>query len=126
MLRLQRKSLLIERKGEMDLEAREKAELAVEALEDKKAEEVKILDVSTLTEIADHFVLATANNKNQLEALVDAVEEKLGKNGIVPKSIEGKPQDNTQWILMDYNDVIIHIFTKEGREFYDLERIWKK
>ncbi len=108
------------------MEAREKAELAVEALEDKKAEEVKILDVSTLTEIADHFVLATANNRNQLEALVDAVEEKLGKNGIIPKSIEGKPQDNTQWILMDYHDVIIHIFTKEGREFYDLERIWKK
>ena len=108
------------------MEAKEKAELAVEALEDKKAEDVKVLDVSSLTEIADHFVLATANNKNQLEALVDAVEEKLLKNGIVPRSIEGKPQDGTLWILMDYNDIIIHLFTKEGREFYDLERIWKK
>ena len=108
------------------MEAKEKAELAVEALEDKKAEDVKVLDVSSLTEIADHFVLAMANNKNQLEALVDAVEEKLGRNGIIPKSIEGRPQEGTLWILMDYNDVIIHIFTKEGREFYDLERIWKK
>lgn len=108
------------------MESKEKAELAVAALEDKKAEDVRVIDVSALTEIADCFVLATANNKNQLEALVDAVEEKLGRNGIVPKSIEGRPQEGTQWILMDYNDIIIHIFTKEGREFYDLERIWKR
>ena len=108
------------------MESREKAELAVEALEEKKAEDVRILDVSSLTEIGDYFVLASANNKNQLEAMVDAVEEKLLKNGTVPRSIEGKPQDGTLWILMDYNDIIIHLFTKEGREFYDLERIWKK
>ncbi len=110
----------------MNLESKEKADIAIAALEDKKGEDVKLIDVSSLTEIADYFVLATANNKNQLEALVDAVEERLGKNGIIPKNIEGRPQDNTQWILMDYNDIIVHIFTKEGRDFYDLERIWKK
>ena len=110
----------------MILESKEKADIAIAALEDKKGEDVKIIDVSSLTEIADYFVLATANNKNQLEALVDAVEERMGKNGIRPKNIEGRPQDNTQWILMDYNDIIVHIFTKEGRDFYDLERIWKK
>ncbi|MBQ7464466.1 MAG: ribosome silencing factor [Lachnospiraceae bacterium] len=110
----------------MILESKEKADIAIAALEDKKGEDVKIIDVSSLTEIADYFVLATANNKNQLEALVDAVEERMGKNGIIPKNIEGRPQDNTQWILMDYNDIIVHIFTKEGRDFYDLERIWKK
>ncbi len=110
----------------MILESKEKADIAIAALEDKKGEDVKIIDVSSMTEIADYFVLATANNKNQLEALVDAVEERMGKNGIIPKNIEGRPQDNTQWILMDYNDIIVHIFTKEGRDFYDLERIWKK
>lgn len=108
------------------MEAKEKADIAVSALEDKKAEDVKVMDVSSLTEIADYFILATANNKNQLEALVDAVEERLGKNGIVPKNVEGRPQEGTLWILMDYNDIIIHIFTKEGRDFYDIERIWKK
>ncbi len=108
------------------MEPKEKAEIAIAAMEEKKGEDVKLIDVSGLTEIADYFVLATANNKNQLEALVDAVEERMGKNGILPKNIEGRPQDNTQWILMDYNDIIVHIFTKEGRDFYDLERIWKR
>ena len=110
----------------MNVDPKEKAEIAIAAMEEKKGEDVKLIDVSGLTEIADYFVLATANNKNQLEALVDAVEERMGKNGIIPKNIEGRPQDNTQWILMDYNDIIVHIFTKEGRDFYDLERIWKK
>ncbi len=110
----------------MNVEPKEKAEIAIAAMEEKKGEDVKLIDVSGLTEIADYFVLATANNKNQLEALVDAVEERMGKNGILPKNIEGRPQDNTQWILMDYNDIIVHIFTKEGRDFYDLERIWKR
>ncbi len=107
------------------METKEIVDLAVSALEEKKAEEVKVLEVGRLTEIADYFVLASANNKNQLEALLDAVEEALGKKGIEPRNIEGRPQENSMWILMDYNDIVIHIFTKEGREFYDLERIWK-
>ena len=96
--------------------------LAVEALGEKKGEDIKIIDINGVSVIADYFVLASASNVNQLHALVDSVEEKLFKAGYECRQKEGNL--SSTWLLMDYGDVIIHVFSKEDRLFYDLERIW--
>ena len=96
---------------------------AVQALEDKKGEEIKVIDISEISVLADYFIIAAGRNRNQLHAMADSVEESLGKNGYTPKSIEG--YRSAAWILMDYRDVVIHIFSEEDRAFYDLERIWR-
>ena len=113
------------RKEVRSLEAKEIAEIAEAALEEKKAENIRIIDVSKQTPVADYFVLATAANPNQLNALTDIVDEKLTKAGVEIKSIEGRPRENSNWILMDCGSVIVHIFNREGREFYNLERLWE-
>ncbi len=99
------------------------AKLAIEALEDKKAEDIKIIDISGVSVLADYFIIANGNNTNQVQAMIDNVEETLGKAGYTPKQIEGYNAAN--WVLMDYTDVIVHVFDKENRLFYDLERIWR-
>lgn len=99
------------------------ASLAIKALEDKKAEDVRILDISNVSVLADYFIIASGNNRNQVQAMADNVEETLGRAGYAPKHIEGYQTAN--WILMDYKDIIVHIFDNENRGFYDLERIWK-
>lgn len=104
-------------------QAKKMAKIAVKALEDKKAEDVKIIDIGGVSTIADYFIIANGNNQNQLQAMRDAVEEDLYKAGYPVKQIEGN--SNSSWILMDYNDIIVHVFSKEDRLFYDLERIWK-
>ena len=96
---------------------------AVEALEDKKAEDITVLDISEVSTIADYFIIANGSNPNQLAAMQDAVDEAFYKAGIHAKQTEGNM--NSTWILIDYNDVIVHLFSKEDRLFYDLERIWK-
>lgn len=97
--------------------------LAIEALEDKKAEDICVIDISGVSVLADYFLIANGTNKNQVQALIDNVEEKLGKAGFTPKNVEGYQTGN--WILMDYGDVIVHVFDKQNRLFYDLERIWR-
>lgn len=104
------------------MEAKEIVKTAVKILDSKKALDVKIIDISKVSVIADYFIIAGASNERQGKALADNIEETLGKNGCAPKSIEGYA--NANWILMDYRDVIIHIFNQEQRLFYDLERIW--
>ena len=104
-------------------QAKKMAKIAVKALEDKKAEDVKIIDIGGVSTIADYFIIANGNNQNQLQAMRDAVEEDLYKAGYPVKQIEGN--SNSSWMLMDYNDIIVHVFSKEDRLFYDLERIWK-
>ena len=94
----------------------------IKALDEKKAEDIKTLDISTISVMADYFIIASGTNRNQIQALSDNVVEKLHKIGFVPKQVEG--YDTANWILMDYGDVIVHIFDKENRLFYDLERIW--
>ena len=101
----------------------EYCKIAVKALEDKKAEDVPVIDITGVSSIADYFIIANGNNQNQLTAMQDAVDEALYKAGLHAKQIEGN--NKSTWILMDYNDIIIHIFSKEDRLFYDLERIWK-
>lgn len=106
-----------------DEKIKEMALLAVQTLEDKKAEDVCVIDIRSISVIADYFIIAGGNNLSQIQALSDAVEEKLGKAGYPLKQIEGYQTAN--WILLDFGDIIIHIFDRENRLFYDLERIWQ-
>jgi ribosome-associated protein len=105
------------------MQSLEIAKSAAAALEKKKGEDVKIIDISGISDFADYFVIATGNNPNQLDAMEEAVGESLDKVNAVHKNTEGNR--DSSWILMDYGDVIIHIFDKESRAFYDLDRIWK-
>ncbi|MFV0464867.1 MAG: ribosome silencing factor [Lachnospiraceae bacterium] len=99
------------------------AKLACAALDEKKAEDVKVIDISEISVMADYFIVANGSNQNQLLAMKDAVDEAMHKEGISPKQIEGN--NHSSWILMDYGDIIVHLFSKEDRLFYDLERIWR-
>lgn len=103
--------------------SKEKAAIALRALEDKKAEDIRIIDISTVSVLADYFIIANGSNRSQIQALADSVEEKLGKAGTPVKQIEGYASAN--WVLLDFGDIIVHIFDKENRLFYDLERIWR-
>lgn len=105
------------------METKEIALLAVNALEDKKAEDVRIIDISQISTIADYFIIADGSNKSQIQAMADNVSEILGRAGVTVRQIEG--YQNANWILMDFQDIIIHIFDRENRLFYDLERIWR-
>lgn len=99
------------------------AQIACKAIDDKKGQDIKVIDIHNVSVIADYFVIASGTNSNQVQAIVDNVEEQLGRAGFEAKQIEGNR--NSSWILMDYGDVIVHVFDEENRLFYDLERIWK-
>lgn len=105
------------------MNSKEMAKIAYNALDDKKGVDITIIDISNISVIADYFIIAGGNNENQVKSMADEVEEKLGKAGVSSNHIEG--YNNANWILMDYNDVIIHIFNQDDRLFYDLERIWR-
>ena len=95
------------------------AKVIYDALDEKKGADIKIIDISTVSTIADYFVIATGNSNSQVSALV---EEQMHKNGFAMKQREGN--GNSPWILLDYADVIVHVFDKENRSFYNLEHIW--
>ena len=99
------------------------AQIACKAIDDKKGQDIKVIDIHSVSVIADYFVIASGTNSNQVQAIVDNVEEQLGRAGFEAKQIEGNR--NSSWILMDYGDVIVHVFDEENRLFYDLERIWR-
>ncbi|MBU5481479.1 ribosome silencing factor [Blautia sp. MSJ-19] len=101
----------------------EMVRIACKAIDDKKAIDIKVIDIHEVSVIADYFIIASGSNLNQVQAIVDNVEEQLGRAGFEPKQIEGTRSSN--WILMDYGDLIIHVFDEENRLFYDLERIWR-
>ena len=101
----------------------EMVSIACKAIDDKKALDIKVIDIREVSVIADYFVITSGSNLNQVQAIVDNVEEQLGRAGFEPKQIEGTR--NSNWILMDYGDLIIHVFDEENRLFYDLERIWR-
>lgn len=103
--------------------SKEMTKITFHALEDKKAEDIRIIDISNVSVMADYFIIANGTNENQVKALVDNVQEELSKAGYEPKQVEGYRTAN--WILLDYGDIIVHIFSKEDRLFYDLERIWR-
>ena len=93
------------------------------ALDDKKGIDIKVLDISEISVMADYFIIASGSNKSQVQALADNVEEEMLKLDIHCKQVEGYSSGN--WILMDYGDFIVHVFNQDDRLFYDLERIWK-
>lgn len=99
------------------------AAMAVDALEDRKGEDVKVLDISEISTLADYFIIASGSNINQVQAMADSVQEKLGREGHMTKNVEG--YDSGNWILLDFGDIIVHVFDNENRLFYDLERIWR-
>ena len=103
------------------MEALEKLTLAAKALNDKKAIELGAVKVTDLTVIADYFLFATATSSTHVRALADAAEEALSKVGMEPHHIEGRA---TGWILLDYSDLIVHVFSKQAREFYSLDKTW--
>ena len=104
-------------------QANEMVKLAITALEDKKGEDIRVIDIREVSVLADYFLIASGSNGNQVQAMADNVEEELGKAGYPCKQVEGYQSAN--WILMDYGDIIVHVFDKEDRLFYDLERIWR-
>lgn len=103
--------------------AKKMAKLAYEALADKKAEDIKIINIEEVSVLADYFIIASGTNRNQVQAMADNVEEELHKAGYPVKQTEGYRSAN--WILMDFGDLIVHVFDSENRLFYDLERIWR-
>ncbi len=105
------------------MNSRELVKIAVEALQDKKAYNIKIIDISDISSVGDYFVIADAANANQVQAMCDNVEHALGQAKAELKNKEG--HSNGGWILLDYYDIIIHIFREEERSFYDLEHIWR-
>ena len=96
---------------------------AVLGLEEKKGEDIRVIDISQVSPICDYFVLASGSNRNQVQAMADSVVEKMHQSGFSLKQIEG--YDSANWILMDFVDIVVHVFDRESRNFYDLERIWK-
>ena len=102
--------------------SKELVKAAVAAIEEKKGEDIKVIDISGVSVIADYFILASGNNQRQTQAIADELEERLGRQGVFMKQKEGYSAGN--WILLEYQDVVIHIFNSEDRRFYNLERIW--
>ena len=107
----------------MNQQAKEMAKLAWKALDDKKGNEIRVIDLEKVSSIADYFIIANGDNRNQVQAMSDNVEEMLGRAGYEPKQIEG--YQNANWILLDYGDIVVHIFSADDRRFFDLERIWR-
>lgn len=97
--------------------------IAVKALEDKKGEDIRVIDIQEVSILADYFIIASGANSSQVQAMSDNVEDDLDKAGYECRQVEGYKTAN--WILLDYNDIIVHVFSKEDRLFYDLERIWR-
>jgi ribosome-associated protein len=99
----------------------EQIRIIIEALEDKKGERIRALDLSQVSDSLEYFVLATAGSQPQLQALERNVSEKLREVGVRPVSIEGP---SPRWVLMNYGAIIVHLMTAEARDFYDLEGLW--
>ena len=105
-----------------ETDAKERVLLCVNALLKKKAKDLTILNVKAISSFTDYFVICSGSSDRQVQALADAIRENMKKSGILPLGIEGA--SICKWILMDYNDVIVHIFFEATREFYDIERLW--
>jgi ribosome-associated protein len=97
--------------------------IAVNAADDKKASDLVILDISKITSFANYFLLCTGDSSRQMQAIADEVEKRLKESGIRPSHVEG--YKNSEWILLDCMDLVVHIFSKNARAFYDLERLWR-
>lgn len=101
----------------------ETAKMAVKALDSKKALDIKVIKIKDISAIADYFVIATGTSSTHVKALADEVEVQLDEAGISVSHVEGYRSNS--WILLDYVDVVVHVFSDEAREYYDLERLWQ-
>lgn len=104
-------------------DSKEMLKVIIDALQDKKAEDIRVIDISNVSVIADYFVIASGSNTNQIQAMVDNVEEEMFKAGFDDPKVEG--YNTASWILLDYNDVIVHVFSEDDRAFYNIEHIWR-
>jgi len=108
----------------MSKEIRQQVALAVKAVEDKKGEDLAVLEMDRRSgAFTDYFVLCSGTNPRQIQAIADEVREQLEKAGTRPNSVEGYNQ--AEWVLLDYVDFVVHVFSQRARGFYDLERLWK-
>jgi ribosome-associated protein len=96
---------------------------AAEAADSKQAKDIKVLDLREITSFADFFLIASGANARQIQAIADEIEIQLKELGEYPHSVEG--YQNAEWVLLDYGDYLIHIFTEKARQYYDLERLWR-
>jgi ribosome-associated protein len=103
--------------------AKELAEAIADALDSKKGKDIKVLYVEDKTVLAEYFVICTGNSTTQVKALAGEVEYRLGLRGVEPYNIEGR--DNGTWLVLDYSNVIVHIFGREAREFYNLDKLYE-
>ena len=97
---------------------------AVRAAEEKQAKDIKVLDLRDITSFADYFLICSGTNSRQIQAISDEIEITLKQLGEKANSIEG--YTNAEWVLMDYGDYVIHVFTDKARAYYDLERLWRE
>jgi len=95
----------------------------VTALEDKKARELRVIDTQELTTVATYFIICSGTSTTHIKTLADEVEFRLREKGVTPLRLEG--YNSARWILIDYGDIVVHIFHEEDREFYNLERLWR-
>lgn len=117
-----KKTLFVKTEGESPIEPNELARAIVEIASDKKASNTVLLDIQEVSVIADYFVVCSGNSERQVKAIAGDIEDELAKQDIHPLHTEGK--DQGRWILLDYGDVIVHIFTQTERDYYRLERLW--
>lgn len=103
-------------------ELENKLEIIIKACEEKKGIDIKVLDISKSTPVADYFVIVSGNSSNQTMSIADEIERKMAEINATEYLKEG--YQSGRWILLDYNDIIVHVFHKEEREFYNLERLW--
>lgn len=96
--------------------------LAAKVLDNKKAEDIVVIDIAAKSSFADYLVIASGNSERQVNTLVDEIEDQFAKEGLLVKSIEGK--QNSGWVLMDFGDIIVNVFTRETREKYNIEKVW--
>lgn len=104
------------------MDSKELLETVVKAADSKRAEEIVALDVANVSLLADYFVIMQANSERQVKAIADEVEEKVAAAGVQVRDIEGKNAAN--WVLLDFGDVVVHVFRTETRQFYNLEKLW--
>ena len=108
----------------MELDADTLVQELVDELSERQAGDIAVIDVSKISGFADRFVLGTVNSERQMNAVIDALDERLGKQGVHVRRREGEPDSG--WVLLDFNDVIVHLFGPEERSFYNLEGLWGK
>lgn len=106
-----------------NLTEKQRLEIIIKALDSKRAEDIQLIGIKELTIVADHFIIANGTSTTQTKALADEVEFQLKQKGIEPIRTEG--YQGASWIVLDYGDIVVHVFNKDMREYYNLERLWQ-